>query len=189
MLVFVIQLVSEWQENEALKLSNKVNIFQYLVALWIYYPKYDCKNSGFNTTCNPRLYIWKHSWLEISKNIGCWRKENRKSGRQIVTVQDINQETLHRSRSDSWKNWEQRNSHEVWCNNLIQEGSYWVHSIHGRIGNCVQLNWRFYALHCLWLYYTWIHLLGGIITLTLRRRIKSHLLFAGIIRSSPFSPR
>jgi len=25
--------------------------------------------------------------------------------------------------------------------------------------------------------------------LTLRRRIKSHLLFAGIIRSSPFSPR
>ena len=25
-------------------------------------------------------------------------------------------------------------------------------------------------------------------TLTLRRRIKSHLLFAGIIRSSPFSP-
>jgi len=26
-------------------------------------------------------------------------------------------------------------------------------------------------------------------TLTLRRRIKSHLLFAGIIRSSPFSPR
>jgi len=27
------------------------------------------------------------------------------------------------------------------------------------------------------------------ISLTLRRRIKSHLLFAGIIRSSPFSPR
>jgi len=26
-------------------------------------------------------------------------------------------------------------------------------------------------------------------SLTLRRRIKSHLLFAGIIRSSPFSPR
>ena len=30
---------------------------------------------------------------------------------------------------------------------------------------------------------------GGHKTLTLRRRIKSHLLFAGIIRSSPFSPR
>ena len=28
-----------------------------------------------------------------------------------------------------------------------------------------------------------------ILTLTLRRRIKSHLLFAGIIRSSPFSLR
>jgi len=27
------------------------------------------------------------------------------------------------------------------------------------------------------------------LSLTLRRRIKSHLLFAGIIRSSPFSPR
>jgi len=27
------------------------------------------------------------------------------------------------------------------------------------------------------------------LVLTLRRRIKSHLLFAGIIRSSPFSPR
>ena len=27
------------------------------------------------------------------------------------------------------------------------------------------------------------------VVLTLRRRIKSHLLFAGIIRSSPFSPR
>ena len=30
---------------------------------------------------------------------------------------------------------------------------------------------------------------GGVVTLTLRRRIKSHLLFAGIIRSSPFSLR
>jgi len=28
-----------------------------------------------------------------------------------------------------------------------------------------------------------------LMALTLRRRIKSHLLFAGIIRSSPFSPR
>ena len=31
--------------------------------------------------------------------------------------------------------------------------------------------------------------LSSIVVLTLRRRIKSHLLFAGIIRSSPFSPR
>jgi len=30
---------------------------------------------------------------------------------------------------------------------------------------------------------------GSLGPLTLRRRIKSHLLFAGIIRSSPFSPR
>jgi len=30
---------------------------------------------------------------------------------------------------------------------------------------------------------------NNISSLTLRRRIKSHLLFAGIIRSSPFSPR
>jgi len=35
-----------------------------------------------------------------------------------------------------------------------------------------------------------VSLLHVLITLlTLRRRIKSHLLFAGIIRSSPFSPR
>jgi len=33
------------------------------------------------------------------------------------------------------------------------------------------------------------HLLYKCERLTLRRRIKSHLLFAGIIRSSPFSPR
>jgi len=30
---------------------------------------------------------------------------------------------------------------------------------------------------------------SNVLVLTLRRRIKSHLLFAGIIRSSPFSPR
>jgi len=44
------------------------------------------------------------------------------------------------------------------------------------------------CVHCLNLG-TYLPTTVECLPLTLRRRIKSHLLFAGIIRSSPFSPR
>jgi len=39
------------------------------------------------------------------------------------------------------------------------------------------------------IYHYYAGIEGGFTVLTLRRRIKSHLLFAGIISSSPFSLR
>jgi len=52
--------------------------------------------------------------------------------------------------------------------------------------NAESISWIFQTLIFIFAYSgAWSSVIG----LTLRRRIKSHLLFAGIIRSSPFSPR
>jgi len=69
-------------------------------------------------------------------------------------------------------------NHTRWCN---------THNAH----QCLQ--WYIIAKACVLCdckhWYTLWDCVTSRWSLTLRRRIKSHLLFAGIIRSSPFSPR